>query len=307
MNSGFIDITPPSKKVQTLVLVFAVGFLFCLVSMVSVIAFSALHDGVGELIKGFASIFSSGYWDSNFSSFSALSMIFGTLVVCGIAVSISLPIGLGSAIFLSEYTRGKSRALLKITVELLAAIPSVVYGLLGAMFVVPALNNFLAPIGGFGDSLFAGGLILSLMILPTIITFSDDALRCIPKEYRINALGLGLSREKVVLKLLLPMARNGLSGAVLLAAGRALGETVAVFLVIGRTDQNLNFKDFSFLSIFQSGQTLTSKLGGPELPIAYGSGLHWSSLLNLVVLLWLIVSVISFIGKKVLSREGDSA
>lgn len=220
-------------------------------------------------------------------------MLFGTLMVAGIALSIAFPIGLGAAIFTSEYLKGKTRATSKILIEFLAGIPSVVYGLLGIVYLREWLNSPLERWGG-GDSILTAGLLLSLMLLPTMMSVSDDALRCVPKAMRELGYALGLSRLQTILAVVLPAARSGILSATLLSFGRAIGETIAVYLVIGRSDRSLN-QLFSLETIFQPGQTITTKLGGSEVAIAYGDTAHWSALMALGVFLWLVALAIGHI------------
>jgi phosphate transport system permease protein len=134
------------------------------------------------------------------------------------------------------------------------------------------------------------------MILPTIMTLADDALRGVSNAQRTAARGLGLTRSEAVLAIAIPQARSGLIAAALLGFGRALGETIAVFLVVGRQDNQLPDSFWSLRPVIEAGQTLTSKLGGAETNIAYGDPLHWSAIVGLGVMLMLIVGVVTWLG-----------
>lgn len=225
--------------------------------------------------------------------FGAIPMIYGTMLVSMIAISLAFPLGLGSAIFVSEFLRGKCRVVAKVGIELLAGIPSVLYGLLGVVYLREWLNNPLISLGGSsGDSLLTAGILLSVMILPSIMTFSDDALRCVPRNYRENAWGLGLSRTQTIITVVLPQARSGIMAATVLSLGRAIGETIAVYLVIGRADRPIS-ESFTWTSFFEAGQTLTTKLGGSETAIAQGTVEHWGALMSLGLLLWCLVIVLT--------------
>ena len=147
-----------------------------------------------------------------------------------------------------------------------------------------------------GDSLLTAGLLLAVMVLPTIMTLSDDALRSVPAQQRLAARGLGLTHAQVVLSVALPQARRGLVAAVLLGLGRALGETIAVFLVVGRQDNQWPANVFSLRPLINAGQTITSKLGGAETNIAYGSTLHWAAIVGLGLLLMVAVAVVTLVG-----------
>ncbi len=250
-----------------------------------------LIDGIGSLGK----LMQEGYWDFREASFSALGMFKGTVFVGSVALVIALPFGFGSAICLSEVLSGKARAFFKITIELMAGIPSVVYGLLGVSILSPIMGSINHFFGGFGgDSHLTAGILLSIMVMPTLITFADDALRCVPHSLREEALGLGLNHLQTVLYAVIPAAKPGLMSATMLALGRALGETIAVFLVIGRSDQPFHWHDLTLSSLFSPGQTLTSKLGGPEIAIAYGDPQHWSALIGLGICLWIFVGLIAY-------------
>ena len=280
----------------------------CALILVGGILFIAAQEIVTNS-KGtnpFSQLFNFGYWDFQSELFSALSMIYGTISVSFIALVFSVPVGIFSAVLLSEYTGRKLRVVGKLIIETIASVPSVVYGLIGVIYVVPFMNSLLFPIDGYGDSLLTGGIILSFMILPTIVSLTDDALRCVSKDLRMNALALGISREKTISHIVLPSALPGIYGATFLALGRALGETIAVFLVIGRSDQLFHGGFEGFLtSLIRPGQTLTTKLGGPELPIAAADPLHWSHLISLVIILWVVVIFTSYIGRKLQNVSTD--
>ncbi len=225
-------------------------------------------------------------WFYRQSVFGALPMIYGTLVVAFIALLLAAPVGIGAAIFTAEFLPKKMRLAVKITIELLAGVPSVVYGLLGILFLrnwVYALFTHFDLLSG--DTLLTAGILLGVMVLPTIMTLADDALRGVPAEQRRAARSLGLTATETVLGITLPQAWRGLVAALLLGLGRALGETIAVFLVVGRQDNNLPQNIFSVRAWLDAGQTLSSKLGGSETNIAYGSTLHWAAMVGLALIL----------------------
>lgn len=224
--------------------------------------------------------------------FGALAMIYGTAVVSLVALTLAVPVALGTAVLSAEYLDAGARLVVKSAVELLAGVPSVVYGLIGVLFLREWVYRGLAPFDPIsGDSLFTAGLLLAVMILPTITTLCDDALRAVPASQRAAARSLGLTRAESVLHVALPQAAPGLLAAILLGLGRALGETVAVFLVVGRQDNQLPDKLFSWDALISPGQTLTSKLGGPETHLAYGDPLHWAAMAGLAVLLLVMTAL----------------
>jgi phosphate transport system permease protein len=215
------------------------------------------------------------------------------VAVAGIALLLAAPLGVGAAIFISEFLPRRLRLAVKVSIELLAGIPSVVYGLLGILllrdWVYEVLEKY-EPLSG--DTLLTGGILLAVMILPTVVTLADDALRGVSSAQRLAARSLGLNGGECVLSTVLPQAAPGIAAAVLLAAGRALGETIAVFLIVGRQDNQWPESLLSLKPFIEAGQTLTTKLGGSETNIAYGAPLHWGAMVGLgLILLGLAVTV----------------
>ncbi len=236
-------------------------------------------------------------WFFRTHQFGILPMLYGTAAVALIALLVAAPIGIGAAVFASEYMPPRLRLAFKVTIELLAGIPSVVYGLLGILFLREWIYRLLTPFDPLsGDTILTAGLLLAVMVLPTIMTLAEDSLRSVPQMQRTAARGLGLTRTEAVLHVALPQARSGLIAAVLLGLGRALGETIAVFLVIGRQDNQWPESIWSLRPLIEAGQTLTSKLGGSETNIAYGDPLHWAAIVGLGLILLVIVGVITWIG-----------
>jgi phosphate transport system permease protein len=250
------------------------------------------HAGIGGYLAG-------REWYFRRDQFGALPMLYGSAAVSAIALLLAAPIGIGAAVFTAEYLPRRARLLLKLVIELLAGIPSVVYGLLGILLLRNYVYTGLRAVGLdplSGDSLLTAGLLLAVMVLPTIMTLADDALQSVPAQQRQAARGLGLTRAQTVLSVSLPQARRGLVAAVLLGLGRALGETIAVFLVVGRQDNQWPANVFSLKPLINAGQTITSKLGGAETNIAYGTSLHWAAIVGLGLLLMVVVAAVTLIG-----------
>jgi phosphate transport system permease protein len=247
-------------------------------------------------------LLSSQVWYPTGALFGVTAMLWGTAVVSGVALLLAVPVGWAAAIALSEHLPVRVARPLRVGVELLAAVPSIVYGLVGIALVRP----FVARIGQVagGDSLLAAGLVLAVMVLPTVVAVSVDALRAVPEDVREAARALGLTSSEVVRSAVLPLARPGMRSAVLLALARALGETIAVFLVIGRADGRLPSPAHAFRSLFEPGQTLTTKLGGPEPVIAGAVGAHRAALCAVGVLLLAAVALSTVLGA---SRRRPSA
>ena len=230
-------------------------------------------------------------WFFRQHQFSALPMIYGSLAISLIALFLAAPIGFGAAIFTAEYLPRRPRLAVKVLIELLAGVPSVVYGLLGILLLRGWIYDAFARFDPLsGDTLLTAGVLLGVMILPTIFTLSDDALRAIPAAQRRAARGLGLTRAETILSISLPQAARGFGASLLLAFGRALGETIAVFLVVGRQDNNFPG------SLLEAGQTLTSKLGSSETNIAYGDPLHWAAIMGLALLLLALTGMVTVLG-----------
>ena len=239
-------------------------------------------------------LLSSRTWDPSRDTYGAAAMVYGTVAVSAVALLLAVPVGWAAAIGLSEHLPPRLARPLRTGVELLAAVPSIVYGLVGIALVRPFVA-WLGDVPG-GDSLLAAGLVLAVMVLPTVVAVSVDALAAVPAGVREAAAALGLTRTEVVRSAVLPLARPGLRAAVLLGLARALGETIAVFLVIGRADGRLPSPRHLLSSLFAPGQTLTTKLGGPEPILAGAVGAHRAALSALALLLLGTVALVTVLG-----------
>lgn len=217
-------------------------------------------------------------WHPPTGEFGVLSMLYGSAMVTTISLIISVPLGLLSAIFTSEILPAKYRIYVKSLLEILAGIPSIIYGLIGVAFFSVWVGDLFHLQSG--RTILTAGILLSVMVLPTIISLSDDALHNVPKKYREAARGLGLYDYEIIKNAVLPIAKGDIIGAVLLALGRALGETMAVMLVIGSIDK-IPPSIFNFLV---PSQTITSKLGREIAESAFGS-MHFSALIFMGLLL----------------------
>ena len=245
-------------------------------------------------------------WFFRQHEFGVVAMVYGTVCVSFIALVLAVPIGWGAAIFTSEYLPRGLRLVVKVLIELLAGVPGVVYGLLGILFLRDWVYDFFEAFEPLsGDTLLTAGILLAVMILPTVVTLSDDALRAIPSAQRLAARGLGLTHAEALVGVVLPRARRGLVASVLLALGRAMGETTAVFLVVGRQDNNLPETSFSWRSVLESGQTITSKLVSSETNIAYGDSIHWGAMVGLGLILLVITGAAAIVGTA-FSKRSDA-
>jgi phosphate transport system permease protein len=256
---------------------------------------------------GFAFVTGSD-WDPVRDSYGALPFIFGTVVSSLLALVIAVPVALGVASFLAELAPPFVRKPLGFVVELLAAIPSVVYGLWGIFVLAPWLRDSVQPalargLGflplfrgaprGFG--MLAGGLILAIMILPTIASVSRDVMRAVPNVFREGALALGATRWEAVRLAVLPVARSGIMGAVILGLGRALGETMAVTMLIG------NRAEIS-ASLFAPSATMASVIANEYTEAS--ADLYLSALSELGLLLFAVTVLLNIIARLLVWRVG---
>ena len=264
----------------------------------------ALAGVVGFLLLGARSgplrwdeLLTSSVWDPAGGRFGAGAMVWGTAAVAGIAMAVAAPLGWAVAVAVNELAPRRWRRLLRAGCELLAVVPSIVYGLVGIVYVRPLVSGLTGTPGG--DGLLTGGLVLAVMVLPTVVAVSIDALAAVPASTREAAAACGLTRTEVIGAAVLPQARRGLGAAVLLALARALGETIAVFLLVGRADGQLPTSLGGALSsLVHPGQTLTTKLNGPESVLAGTTGAHWAALCALGLVLLLAVAALTVAGRR---------
>lgn len=219
-------------------------------------------------------------WKAGDGQYGILPMIVGSIYVTIGACLVGVPIGLFTAIYLSEMANKKTADFLRKVVELLAGIPSVVFGFFGLVSIVPLIDKFF---GGGGNSLFASSIILGIMILPTIISISEASIRAVPKEYREGSLALGSTHIDSTFKVILPSAKSGILASIVLALGRAIGETMAVILVSGNTPLIPH-------SIFDRVRTLTSNIA---IEMGYAYGLHQGALFATGVILFVFIMIIN--------------
>jgi phosphate transport system permease protein len=216
-------------------------------------------------------------------TYGILALIAGTASVTGLAMLIAVPFSLGAAIFIAEFAKGKVRETLKVLVELLAAIPSVVWGFIGLSIMNPLIIDlFDVPVG---LTVLNSGIILGLMAAPIMTTIAEDALKAVPDSYREAAEAMGATRWQIVFKVVLPAARNGLVAAVLLGVGRGFGETMAVLMASGHS---INLPT----SVFDSVRALTATIAAELGETAQGSE-HYRALFTIGIFLFMVTFVIN--------------
>ncbi|MGH9156389.1 MAG: ABC transporter permease subunit [Acidimicrobiales bacterium] len=261
--------------------------------LVAIVAFLVVGVRSGPL--DWRELLTSSVWDPPSGQFGAAAMVFGTAVVAAVALGLAAPLGWAAAVAINEVSPARWRRKLRAGAELLAVVPSIVYGLLGITFLRPLVSK-VADVPG-GDSLLAAALVLAVMVLPTVVAVSADALAAVPDRVREAAAACGLTRTEVIVTAVLPQARRGMTAAALLGLARALGETIAVFLVVGRADgRMLDGLGDLWPRLVRPGQTLTTKLNGPESVLAGTTGAHWAALCALGLVLLVAVASLTVIG-----------
>ena len=230
-------------------------------------------------------------WKPSSGRFGIFPMIIGSILVTGIAVLIGVPIGILCAVFMSHYCHKKVYAFMKPAVNLLAGIPSIVYGFFGLVFIVPLVRTLF---GGAGKSLLTAGILLGIMILPTVIKTSEASLNAVPKSCYEGARALGATHERSVFFASLPAAKSGILAAIILGVGRAIGETMAVVMIAGNQTMIPQ-------SITSGVRTLTANI---VIEMGYATGLHRSALIATAVVLFVFILIINLCFS-VLKRRKD--
>ncbi len=253
------------------------------------IFFFVFREGAGLLFSGrfnFWQFLTSMEWyptSPRLVRYGTLALIAGTFSVTALAMLIAVPFGLGAAIYVAEFSNPRTRETLKIVIELLAAIPSVVWGFVGLTVMNSLIIKlFNAPIG---LNVLNGGILLALMSVPIIVSIGEDALKAVPDAYREAALALGATRWQMIYRVLLPAAKNGLLAAVLLGVGRAVGETMAVLMATGHS---VRIPHSPLDSVRTLTATIAAELG--EAPV--GSD-HYQVLFIIGILLFTITFIIN--------------
>ena len=256
---------------------------FSAVAMIFLIAYLIFREGVPLVAKtGVWHFIASTQWAPSRGQFGILPMIVGSLEVTVLAVIIGATLGLSCALFLGEFAPRWSVRILKPMIELLAGIPSVVYGFIGVVVLVPFIRR---TFGGPGFSVLASAIILGIMILPTVIAISLDALNAVPPLSKEGSLALGATRWQTLYRVQLPAARSGIIAAFILGMGRAIGETMAVIMVAGNALTTPT-------SLLQPVRTLTSNIA---LEMGYASGDHQAALFATGMVLFVIIAILNTI------------
>ena len=252
---------------------------------------------------GFAKFLTGTVWRPNNDIYGIFPMIMGSIYVTAGAILIGVPIGILTSVFMAKYCPKQIYPVLKGATELLAGIPSVIYGFFGLVVMVPAIREFGKTLrqagilhkGGDGNSILTASLLLGMMILPTIIGVTESNIRAVPSQYYEGSLALGATHEQSIFKVVLPAAKSGVIAGVVLGIGRAIGETMAVIMIAGNQARLPE-------SIFEGVRTMTANI---VLEMGYASGLHREALIATGVVLFVFILIINF-SVALLNRRGEN-
>jgi phosphate ABC transporter permease protein PstC len=254
---------------------------FSAVSILIVITLFIFSEGTPVMLKyGLRKFLFNLDWYPLEKSYGLLPMIIGSLYVTVGALVIGVPFGLACAVVLTEFSSRRLRRLLKPVIELLAGIPSVVYGFMGVVILIPFIRDHL---GGPGFSVLAASVILGIMILPTIISISIDSLEAVPRSYREGSIALGATRWQTTRMVMFPAAKSGIIASIILGMGRAIGETMAVIMIAGNAANIPR-------STLDPVRTLTSNIA---LEMGYAAGEHRQALFATGVILFVIIMILN--------------
>lgn len=275
-------------------------FVFMLCACVSILAVALIciflfANGVPAMAKiGFGKFLMGRTWQAGNGLFGIFPMIIGSIYVTAGAIIVGVPIGILAAVFLARFCPKPLYRIMKPGVELLAGIPSVVYGFFGLMIIVPWVRDTFRPYyGGNGLGLFSAALLLGIMILPTIISISESAIRAVPDKYYQGALALGATHERSVFRTVVPAAKSGIMAGIVLGIGRAFGETMAVIMIAGNQAWIPD-------NMFQGIRTLTANI---VMEMGYAQDLHREALIATGVVLFVFILIINTLFSILKRRE----
>lgn len=244
--------------------------------------------GLGTMLSGAA-----WYPTSSPGKFGVLPLIMGSLAVTGVALLVAVPVGVAAAVFISEFSGAGVKDVMKSIIEFMAAVPSVVYGLIGVAVLIPAVKDAFELSSGM--TALTGGIVLGVMAIPTVISISEDALHAVPVDLRRGSAALGNTRWQTTVKVTLPAASSGVFAAVMLGLGRAIGETMAVLMLTGNAAVMPT-------SVLESVRTMTGTIAAEMGEVVQG-GLHYSVLFAVGLVLFVITFAINLAADLVLERQ----
>ncbi len=269
------------KAMEILFFVCACVSVLC-VALICIFLFANGIPAIGKI--GVGNFLLGDIWKPGSNQYGIFAFIVGSIYVTAGAILIGVPIGVLTAAFMAKFCPKKLYRPLKAGVELLAGIPSVIYGFFGLMVIVPFVREqFRDSFGGNGLSILTAAVLLGLMILPTIINVSEAAIRAVPDKYYQGALALGATHERSVFRTVLPAAKSGIMAGIVLGIGRAIGETMAVIMVVGNQPRMPK-------GIFEGARTLTANI---VIEMGYATGLHREALIATGVVLFVFILLIN--------------
>lgn len=269
------------KAMEILFFICACVSVLC-VALICIFLFANGIPAIGKI--GVGNFLLGDIWKPGSNQYGIFAFIVGSIYVTAGAILIGVPIGVLTAAFMVKFCPKKLYRPLKAGVELLAGIPSVIYGFFGLMVIVPFVREqFRDSFGGNGLSILTAAVLLGLMILPTIINVSEAAIRAVPDKYYQGALALGATHERSVFRTVLPAAKSGIMAGIVLGIGRAIGETMAVIMVVGNQPRMPK-------GIFEGARTLTANI---VIEMGYATGLHREALIATGVVLFVFILLIN--------------
>lgn len=269
---------------------------FSAIGFVALIFLFLLHEGVPAFLEISPNNLFGVRWYPTFDMYGMLPLVLGSVLVTVVAITIALPLGVTTAVFVREVAPSWAREILKPLIEVLAGIPSVVLGFFGMTFVSPIIRESLGTATGL--TAFTGALLLSYMALPTIISVAEDALDAVPKSYRDAGLAMGATQWQTIWRVVVPAARSGIVTALMLGMGRAIGETMAVMMVTG----NAARMPLSLDSLFRPVRTMTATIAAEMGEVAVGST-HYHILFGIGIVLFVLTFVINLAAVSVMFKK----
>lgn len=275
-----------SGKLETLMkYVFLVAAVFSIAAVVLICVF-LFANGIPAIREiGIVQFLMGTKWSPSNDTYGILPMITGSLYVTAGAILFGVPVGILTSVFMTYYCPKKIYRPLKSATELLAGIPSVVYGFFGMIVLVPAVYKFekMIHVSGKGNCIFTASLLLGIMILPSIIGVAESALRAVPQSYYEGSLAMGATKERTIFRVMLPAASSGVLAGVVLGIGRAIGETMAVVMIAGNQPRMPQ-------TIFKGIRTMTANI---VMEMGYATGLHREALIATGVVLFVFILLIN--------------
>jgi len=279
-HNGGLQMKKAKLKEQMMQIVFLISACISILAVALICIFIFINGIPAMAEVGVFRFLLGSQWEPSNDIYGIFPMILGSLYVTAGAIIIGVPVGILTAVFMARFCPKKLYRIIKPAVDLLAGIPSVVYGFFGLMVIVPFIRDFL---GGSGSSMLAASIVLGIMILPTVISVSEAAIRAVPESYYEGALALGATHERSVFFTVVPVAKSGILAGVILGIGRAVGETMAVVMVAGN-------QAIIPSSVLKGLRTLTANI---VLEMGYAADLHRGALIATAAILFVFILIIN--------------